>query len=369
MEKINKKTMITGVILILFYQFIVNFGSVQNSIAYFVKITSPIIIGLILAYLIEPLVKKLIQKTKFKRQKVVVLIFVTLIIVLVVSIAALIPNIANSIAKLMSDFPVFKDQTIKFVTDISQKYEFLQNLEIETKILDLLKNSNGKSLEFLNNILKAFVENSVGISKTSMNIFMSLIISYYLLIQKEDFLKNSNKILYKIMNPANYKNIMSVLKKSNDIFLNYLVGKTLDSAIIALITFVGMLILKVPYALLFAVIMGITNMIPYFGPFIGAIPVIIVTLFYSPFQAMLVGIFILIVQQVDGLIIGPKILGDKVGVGPFWIIVSILIGGNMFGVMGMLISVPIAAVIIDLVSDYAGIGKDVQLRKNKKIKK
>lgn len=369
MEKINKKIVVSGVFLIFIYQLVVNFSEVQNWVNYFIKVTSPILWGLVIAYLLEPLVKKILEKTKMKRRGIVVFIFVTLVVLITMSILSLMPAISNSIKGLMNDFPNFKIQIINFVTSLNDKYEFLQDLEIGTKITEFITNSNGKSLEFLNNILKSILENSVGISKTSMNIFMSLIISYYLLIQKDEFLKNTNKIFKKLVNDDNYKSTTKILKKSNDIFLNYLVGKLLDSAIIAVITFVGMWILKVPYAILFAFIMGLTNMIPYFGPFIGAVPVILVTLFYSPVQALLVGIFILIVQQVDGLIIGPKILGDKVGVGPFWIIVSILIGGNMFGVMGMLISVPIAAVIIDLVSEYAQLNEsNKKLRTKKHIK-
>jgi predicted PurR-regulated permease PerM len=126
----------------------------------------------------------------------------------------------------------------------------------------------------------------------------------------------------------------------------------IDSLIIGLICFAGMWALKAPYALLMSIIIGVTNMIPYFGPFIGAVPAIIITLFSSPVTAIWVAVFILILQQLDGYIIGPFILGDSVGLSPFWIILAILIGGGLFGVLGMLICVPVMAIVRNQFSRY-----------------
>lgn len=368
MEKANKKMLITGILLIICYHFIVNFSDVQNSFRYILQVVSPIVIGLILAYLIEPIIKTLIKKTNWKRKRIVVLVFACVVFLVVISLITLLPALASSISNLISDFPAFKEQVIIVFTNLSEKYSIIGELDIQAKIMEFLTNSNGKSLELLNSILRGVVENSAGISKGSMNFFMGLIIAYYFLVQKDDFLKNSDKILAKVVDKERYKKLTALLSKSNSVFLSYLGGKVLDSSIIAIIAFVGMWIMKIPYAILFAILLGITNMIPYFGPVIGAVPVVILTLFYSPLKAFMVAVYILILQQIDGLIIGPKILGDKVGVGPFWIIVSVLIGGNMMGVWGMLISVPIAAVIIDLISDYAGL-KDNNKKINKKQKK
>ncbi|MCT4663422.1 MAG: AI-2E family transporter [Tissierellales bacterium] len=360
MEKINKKALLTGILLIICYHFIVNFGQIQMGFSYVLQVVSPIVIGLILAYLIEPIIKSMISKTKWKRKKVVALVFLIIVLIVVMSIITLLPALATSISNLISDAPAFKNQVIEVITKLSKNYSILNEFDIQSKIMEFLTDSNGKSLELLNAVLKGIVENSAGISKGSMNFFMGLIIAYYFLVQKDDFLKNSGKILSKIMKKEQYKKVTSLLSKSNRVFLSYLGGKVLDSSIIAFIAFIGMWIMKVPYAILFAILLGITNMIPYFGPVIGAIPVVIVTLFYSPMKAFMVAIYILILQQVDGLIIGPKILGDKVGVGPFWIIVSVLVGGNIMGVWGMLIAVPIAAVIIDLVSDYAELEEKIE---------
>src|SRR5690606_8042174 len=132
----------------------------------------------------------------------------------------------------------------------------------------------------------------------------------------------------------------------------FFVGKIIDSFIIGLLCFIGCLIMKVPYALLISLIVGVTNMIPYFGPFIGMIPAAVITLFESPIKALWVTIFIFALQQFDGLYLGPKILGIQVGMKPLWIITAILIGGGFFGVWGMLFAVPIAAVIRSLLRKY-----------------
>ncbi len=142
------------------------------------------------------------------------------------------------------------------------------------------------------------------------------------------------------------------MNEVDEIFSKYIIGKMIDSLIVGIICFMGLWFLKAPYALLMAIIVGVTNMIPYFGPFIGAVPAVIITLFTSPITALWVTLFIIVLQQLDGYIIGPFILGDSVGLSPFWIILAILIGGGLFGILGMLICVPVMAVVRNMFSRY-----------------
>ena len=170
---------------------------------------------------------------------------------------------------------------------------------------------------------------------------LGLVISVYLLADKEKFIRGIKKNLYAFLGRENADKTIDFGNEVNSIFTNFFVGKLIDSTIIGILCFIGLSLLKVRFALLLSIVVGIFNMIPYFGPFIGAVPAIVITLFYNPIQALWVTLFIFGLQQFDGIILGPKILGDKVGVSPFYIILAIMIGGGFFGPMGMLMGVPV----------------------------
>lgn len=173
-----------------------------------------------------------------------------------------------------------------------------------------------------------------------------------MLKDKEYFARNFSRLTYAIFPKNKAEIIIEFFKEIKEAFSKFFVGKALDSLIIGILCFIGCLIMKVRYALLISLIVGVTNMIPYFGPFIGMIPAAIITVFYSPFKALWVIIFIFLLQQFDGLYLGPKILGIQVGLKPFWIILAILVGGGFFGVWGMLFAVPIAAVVKTVLGKY-----------------
>ena len=178
-----------------------------------------------------------------------------------------------------------------------------------------------------------------------MNILIGLIVSVYVLFSKEKFSKQSKKITYAIFKPSNANMILHLTIKSNEIFGGFIIGKIIDSAIIGVLCFAGLSILNMPYAMLVSVIVGVTNVIPFFGPYIGAIPSAILILLAEPKMGIYFIIFIIALQQFDGNILGPKILGNSTGLSAFWVIVSILLGGGLFGIVGMLFGVPTFAVI------------------------
>lgn len=173
-----------------------------------------------------------------------------------------------------------------------------------------------------------------------------MIMAFYLLYDKNIIKKNINKILYTLFSKETVYKINDFGRDADDLFGRYIVGRTIDSSIIGFIAFIGLSILGIPYRLLFSIIIGVTNMIPYFGPYLGGIPIIIVTMFSSLNEALWVALFILALQQFDGLVLGPKILGDSVGIRPIWIILSIYVGGRIFGILGMFLGVPVFAVIV-----------------------
>ena len=177
------------------------------------------------------------------------------------------------------------------------------------------------------------------------NFIIGIVISIYVLLGKETFIAQAKKLVYAVF-PADRGNvIVATVRKANDIFGGFIIGKILDSVIIGILCFIGLSILQMPYTLLVSVIVGVTNVIPFFGPYIGAIPSAILIMLANPIQGLYFIIFILVLQQVDGNIIGPKILGDSTGLNSFWVVFAILVGGGLFGVAGMIFGVPLFATI------------------------
>ena len=174
---------------------------------------------------------------------------------------------------------------------------------------------------------------------------MAIFIAFYMLYDKERFAKKAEKTVFAISEEEKAARFLQNAERIHHIFNDFIVGKAIDSLIIGILALIGMNIIKAPYPLILALVIGVTNMIPYFGPFIGAIPAILITLLIDPPRAIAVGIFILILQQFDGNILGPKILGDSVDLSPLWIILAVMIGGAVMGPLGMFIGVPIFATV------------------------
>ncbi|MGL5439759.1 MAG: AI-2E family transporter, partial [Filifactoraceae bacterium] len=197
----------------------------------------------------------------------------------------------------------------------------------------------------LNKTLQGLVGTVVSFTSGIAKLLLGIIISVYMLYDKEKFIKSIKKFVIGICGPLKSVKIFSFGSEVNEIFYNFFVGKAIDSLIIGILCFIGLSIIKAPYTIFMSLIVGFFNMIPYFGPFIGAVPAIIFTLLTDPVKAIWVTLFIFILQQFDGIILGPKILGNKVGIAPFYIILAIILGGGYFGMLGMLFAVPIFKII------------------------
>ena len=181
--------------------------------------------------------------------------------------------------------------------------------------------------------------------KAIFNVIIGFIVSVYVLMTKEKFIGQLKKIIYAIFRPRYGNVVMEVVRKADEVFGGFFIGKIIDSLIIGCICFASLAILRMPYVALVSVIVGVTNVIPFFGPYIGAIPSAILIFLVDPMKGIYFIIYIIILQQVDGNVIGPKILGNTTGLSPFWVIFAILLFGGSFGVIGMLFGVPIFAVL------------------------
>ena len=179
----------------------------------------------------------------------------------------------------------------------------------------------------------------------AMDLLIGLMVSVYLLATKERGHANACKALYSLLRQDRADVVLRGFRKVDTIFSGFVRGKLLDSLIIGILCFIGCSVLKMPYTPLISVVVGVTNVIPFFGPFLGAIPSIFLILLVNPLKAVYFAIFVLALQQLDGNVIGPKILGDSTGISSFWVIVAILFGGGFFGVIGMFLGVPVFAAL------------------------
>ena len=354
---------------ILFFFFIYRYHGFAEYWQKLMGILQPIIMGFITAYLLNPvmvflekhLLKFLKPRVKGERKAkkmarvigtVGALAFLLLIIFLLLymMVPELIKSIQNMMVNLPSEFNDFSDWVDEFMAEDSQMANWLATLGI-----DLI--SIGEYLEkiFQNQILPqlktymtyvaSFTTGVISAFRMFFNFVIGLVIALYLLVGKETFIGQGKKILYAVLPAKAGNNALRLLRVSHQLFGGFISGKIVDSAIIGVICYVGLIILKIPHSLLVAAIVGVTNVVPFFGPFIGAVPSFILIALAEPMKGLYFLVFVLALQQVDGNIIGPKILGDSTGLSSFWVIFAILVGGGLFGFMGMLFGVPTFAVI------------------------
>jgi predicted PurR-regulated permease PerM len=340
------------------YKFINQTGVLLSGISFVVSIFVPVIWAAIIAYLLNPLMKTFEKQFKMKRTSAILCVYLLVLFVMAGVLTIIIPRIVTSIVEIAKEFPDYIETAtlwyqnrlvdIQSLEKLAHTYDInldsLKNLDFQEQIQALADNLQS----FLLGLTQAFFDFTSGVFK----FIMGLVISVYLLKDKESFNLQSKRMMKAYLGIRRADSLIELGREIDSVLSKYLIGKTIDSMIIGLICFVGLTLLNVKYSVLLSLIIGLTNMIPFFGPFIGAVPAIILTLFSSPIQALWVAIFVLLLQQLDGYIIGPKILGDSVGMSPFWIIIAIIVGGGLFGVMGMLLGVPALAVIRKLNEKY-----------------
>ena len=348
--------------VILFYLSLSQLGIVLSKISGAIGILQPFIMGFAIAYILNFVLKffenkiindsvceKLGLKSKSRR---VISLFITYIftfLILYLFIIFVLPQLVDSIIGLVNDVPMYINETTRFINDT------LTNLNIGKEYMVLINDNFNKFIEyvikFASNLLPVLGTAITSVASSIWNIILGLIISIYLLIDKEKFCALTKKIVYAILPGFAAEKTIEITHRSNMTFGKFLVGKILDSCIIGVLTFFILTICKMPYTILISVIVGITNIIPFFGPFIGAIPSFIIILFLSPIKALWFLVIILVIQQLDGNVIGPKILGDSIGISAFWILFAILVAGKFLGLVGMIIGVPLFAVVYSLLKE------------------
>lgn len=354
---------------IVFFLILSKISAIKGFFGIILKVIKPVLYGLLFAYLMNPLVKTferpiLVQwgekiygkdsrKSRSFARCIAILMALVLVLLIVIGLLWLVlPRLYESIQTLVTNLPLYFDRMRSTVEEI-----FKANQDVEDYVLGLFDNLSqtlssflsGDLVNELKTVLVSITSSVYAVVMEIVYIAIGFIVAVYILTSKERFAAQTKKVLYSIFDVQHATDIIEEAHEVNEIFIGFVSGKILDSLIIGVICYISLNIIQMPYKELVSVIVGVTNVIPFFGPFIGAVPSAFLILLVDPFKCLIFVIYILILQQIDGNIIGPKILGNSTGINGFWIMFAILLGGGLFGFIGMLLGVPVFVVI------YAGL--------------
>ena len=333
-------------------------------------ILGPFVWGLVLSYLLNPLTRgierhlfqplaKRLYKGKraakaegFARGMAVLASEIVMLAVIVALFYLILPQLYSSIVMIVDNSPIYIANLTKWVEQTLQDFP-----ELETYISDALQSINTNVMDWARTTLLPGLGSMVSnltaglayVVKGVYNLIIGIIVSVYILSNMERFIAGVRRLTYSLFGIETAEKIRDGLAFTDKTFMGFINGKLLDSAIIGLICYIVCAILNMPYALLVSVIVGVTNIIPFFGPFIGAVPSALIILMVDPMKTLIFVIFIIVLQQIDGNLIGPKILGSSIGIYGFWVMFSIILGAGLFGFWGMLLGVPVFVLIYTLI--------------------
>ena len=356
---------------LLFYFAVGNISVFGNAVKKLVSILAPFIWGLVICYLLSPMMnvmeskvflplgKKLYPKNKkngrkkFARTLSVIFSEIVLILLLVAMVYMIIPQMLSSVQTLVQNSGTYAENFSAWVDNLLKDYPELDSYAGE--VLDNFNSNVGNWLETkvlpqLGNLITSVTSGVYGFARSIYNLIIGIIVSIYLLGDKEGHLAAVKRLSYTVFSVETADRLRSGMLFVDRTFMGFLNGKLLDSLIIGIICYIVCSILQMPYTLLVSVIVGVTNIIPFFGPFIGLVPSALIILMVDPTKALIFIVFIIILQQIDGNIIGPRILGNSTGITGFWVMFSIILGGGLFGFWGMLLGVPVFVVIYTLIT-------------------
>ena len=352
---------------VVLYFALLRLDSITNAVSMVIDVLKPILYGMVIAYLLNPIVKqvdrilvprleKYMQKNRAKKcsRGIGVILSLVFLFALITALCnMLIPELVKSIRDLIITLPGQLNNVVDWFNHLQASdtaMGILMRNALEEGTTTLQNWLRTDLMPQVNTIMSNLTVGVLNILNEVLNFLIGLIVSVYLLFSKEQYSAQCKKMTYAFLKTNHANMLLHLTKKSNEIFGGFIIGKIIDSAIIGVLCFIGLSLIKMPYTLLVSVIVGVTNVIPFFGPYIGAIPSAFLILLSDPKKGLYFIIFILVLQQIDGNVIGPKILGNSTGLSPFWVIFSILIGGGMFGFVGMIMGVPTFAVIYYIIS-------------------
>ncbi|MGI6196027.1 MAG: AI-2E family transporter [Eubacteriales bacterium] len=356
--------LVVAAILVSYILVIIYWENLRGVFRTIAATLNPFFYAFAIAYILNPIYSactnaytKLFERKKKKQAKAVKVFSLLSVYILALAFLALFfyiigPQLWLSGQKLMASFPKYI-KAVENLLDIQLEDTIFFSSQTISDFLSNTENNLIDWLEKLYSTVTAYTPKLISIltdfAAQVWNFVLGFIISIYMLADKERFIRQSKKLLYALLNKPFAETVITGARKMHSTFGGFVGGKIIDSLIIGLLCFFGMTILRIPYTPLVSVVVGVTNVIPYFGPFMGAIPSLFIILLDNPIKALWFGIFILVLQQLDGNLIGPKIIGQKIGLSSFWVVFSLLIMGSLMGVVGLLLAVPIFALIYDFI--------------------
>jgi predicted PurR-regulated permease PerM len=364
----RKKIVVYSVSLaagILLFTVINHFDQVLEILQRAMSILGPFLFGAALAFVLNsPMMwfeKQFSERFQLKpgtcRGLAVAAVFLLFIAFLAILIMTVVPNLIESIRQFVNNVSGYSDTLRKYgetlFAGMNLSQEFVESMLNSLDILPSLSDALQSSLPKLATL-------SMDVVRALMNSFIALAAGVYILMDKDHLIYGFKKLSYSIFNwgTAEYLTVLS--RDAKEVFELYIVGNLSDSLVVGIVCYVCMLILQIPYAPMIGFVVGVTNIIPVFGPFLGAVPVIIILVLIKPVYALIFAVFILILQQIDGNVLKPIILGDRLGLSGFWILFSVTVGGALFGIVGMFLGVPVFALI------YAGLRDLANMRLKEK---
>lgn len=347
---------ITVCIGIAFTYLLFNSTGFFLGIAKVFRVLRPILVGFFLAYLLLPLVRRVefyivsnVFPRKSKKFRYVTSVFITYILFLLFAYAffyALLPQIVNSIIDNIQNLKKYEQLLGDWLIELNERYAISKiagwtDEEVYAWSMGLL----GSGIEWLSSQMPDFVSQAINMASALFNALVSFVVSIYVVLDKDTFKGQFKKMLFALFPPHVVDTVVRVLKDVDRMFGGFVSGKFIDSVIIGILFFVFMKLLHIPESVLISVVMGVANMIPTFGPFMGGIPCVIFMVFVDYRYALTLAILIIVLQQFDGNVLDPKILGDSLGISAFWVVFSVVFFGGIFGVWGMFFGVPTFAVL------------------------
>ena len=352
---------------LLFWAFLNNIKSVIDAAVFLYKPLQPFLYGLIIAYLLNPIVKRLEKllgsvhklfkryrykpmKKKLKRGLSVAFAYLITLLILGIFFSIVIPQLIESLGKLANEIPNYVNSVQEFLSEKSQiLVDDIDFIDFEEIMLSL-----GAALREWTNDLTVFIPNVIALTKNVtgffINFLIGVVISVYMLFSKEFTIARFKKVLYAIFPKKFMDRSILVIRDSDKVFSNFVIGKVIDSLIVGILNFIFMTLSGMPYAMLISVVVAVLNIIPYFGAIAGPVIGALILFVINPVQAIIYSVFGFILQQVDGNIISPKILGDAMGLDAFLIIFAVITFGSVFGMTGALLGVPLFAVMYTIFS-------------------
>lgn len=341
---------------IAFFFVVFRFQIVKDALDMFISVLQPLWAGILLAYLLYPLaafLERQCAKVKFisKAARQISVLLTTVIVFAVVGLlfSVLIPQLWQSVVELATNMPGLLE------TQFNRLREFMQTeSEAAATVTQIIESTENSLMTWIKtnlfNTIYNVASSVMSIGSALVSIMLAIIITIYLLLDRERYLGQCRKFFHAVSKNERFNNeVDETIKQAHRIFSGFISGKLLDSLIVGIICFISLSIMRMPYALLISVIVGVTNIIPMFGPFIGAIPSAFLLLLVSPKQCLIFIIFIVILQQVDGNVIGPRIIGNTTGISALYVTIAILVFGKLMGFIGMILGVPIFATLYYIV--------------------